>query len=162
MNETLSREDGAKPRNASLGGRALAVLRLVPFFVLGPLSVWAAARAPQGRKAFTLDLDLSIEALSRAMTKAPHLKYSAILCGLALLALGLRRWWQALLLTVLVALGWEIAQTTVIGHHARLADLAPGIVGASAAVAVVLSVWHIGRRFTRAERVANPAADGPP
>jgi VanZ family protein len=33
-------------------------------------------------------------------------------------------------LTVLIGAGWELCQTTVVGHYARLSDLAPDTLGA--------------------------------
>src|SRR3712207_4269564 len=94
----------------------LSWIRWLPFTVLAILSIWAAGRAPRGRKPFELDMALSAETLARAITKIPHLKYSAMFVLLALLGAGLRRWPTAWLLAVLVGLSWELAEATVVGH----------------------------------------------
>ena len=45
---------------------------------------------------------------------------------------------------MLVGVGWELAETTVVGHHARLADLAPDLVAALSALVMTLGLrWMV-------------------
>lgn len=53
-----------------------------------------------------------------------------------------RRLVLALAMTMLVGLGWELAQTTVVGHNARLADLVPDLVAAGACLAIATGLRH--------------------
>lgn len=47
---------------------------------------------------------------------------------------------------MVVGLGWELAETTVVGHHARLIDLAPDLIGTLTGLAfVVLARWIVQR-----------------
>jgi hypothetical protein len=48
----------------------------------------------------------------------------------AALAVGRGRLPMALGLTVLVGLGWELAEATGVGHHGCLADIAPDLASA--------------------------------
>jgi VanZ family protein len=70
----------------------------------------------------------------------PHFKYISILFLLAVVATGTKRLSLALALTMLVGVAWELAQTTVIGHNARVADLAPNVV---AGVGCFIVVWFL-------------------
>ena len=115
-------------------------LRAVPFVAASALSLWVAGQAPRGRRPFEIDLSLSSADLALSMTKVPHLKNMAILFLLAAVALGTRRLLLALGLTMLVGVGWELAEATVIGHHGRLADLAPDLTGASSMLIVTAGV----------------------
>jgi hypothetical protein len=114
----------------------LRVVRAVPFVAVALLSLWTAAQAPHGRHAFHVDLSLSPEGLAWSMTKVPHLKSIAVLFLLAVVAFGVDRLVWAFAATMAVGVGWEIAEATVVGHYARLADLAPDI--ASGVVCLVL------------------------
>ena len=60
------------------------------------------------------------------MTKTPHIKYSAMAAVLALLALGLHRWRFAGAMAFVVGVSWELAETSVVGRHARLVPNAIG------------------------------------
>ena len=120
------------------------VIRSLPFVAVSVLSLWVAGRAPQGRKPFQIDLSLSAEDLALSMTKVPHLRSMAILFLLAAVAVGSRRLLLALCLTMLVGVGWELAEATVVGHHARLADLAPDLVAALSALVMTLGLrWMV-------------------
>ena len=134
---------------------AKRALRVAPFLAVSALSLWVAGRAPEGRKPFQFDVSLSGEDLARSMTKVPHLRSIAILFVLATLAVGSDRLLLALGLTMLVGFGWEIAETTVVGHNARLADLAPNLVAGIGSFAIVaairwLTLWISGNHRRRA------------
>jgi VanZ family protein len=129
-------------------GRAISattrIARALPFAVASALSLWVVGQAPDGRKPFQVDLSLAAEDLARSMTKVPHFRSIAILFLMAALAVGSRRLLLALGLTMLVGLGWEAAETTVIGRHARLADLAPNLAAGAASLVTVLVVrWGV-------------------
>jgi Flp pilus assembly protein TadB len=64
-----------------------------------------------------------------ALQKPLHVAACALLMVFGVMAYKWKRWWLAALLTMLVGLGWEIAQMTVEGHNPRLADLAPDFLG---------------------------------
>jgi VanZ family protein len=122
------------------------VLRFVPFVVVSVLSLYAAARAPRGRKPFQVDFSLSLDDVSRSMTKVPHLRSVAVILLLAVVGFGVYRLLAAFVATVLVSIAWEIAQTTVVGHNARLADMAPNLVAATVTVLVLLAVRTVCER----------------
>lgn len=105
-------------------------LRWLPFVATALFSLVMSALAPDGRRAFEIDWSLTVEALEFSIVKAPHIGACAILAFLAVLGSGRQRWTLGLMLTVSVGAGWELCQTTVIGHHARLSDLAPDTLGA--------------------------------
>lgn len=121
----------------------------MPFVLAALYSLLMAADAPDGRKPFTIDWSLSRAALEFSIVKAPHIGATAVLAFLGVIAVGRERWTRALLLTVLVGWGWELCQTTVAGHHARLSDLAPDSVGAligcMLGVAALWTVETLGR-----------------
>jgi hypothetical protein len=51
---------------------------------------------------------------------------------------------------MLVGVGWELAETTVVGHYARVADLAPNIVSGAVSLAAIAGIrWMIKRRQIR-------------
>lgn len=120
-------------------------LRAVPFLGFAAASIWWAARAPEGRKPFTIAFDFSLDALLLALTKWPHMASMAFLYLLALIATGLQRSVLAAALVFGVGVAWELAQSTVIGHNARAADLLPN---AAALIACVLVTW-VGRMLHR-------------
>ncbi|WP_064742991.1 hypothetical protein [Pseudonocardia spinosispora] len=102
--------------------------RAAPFVVFAVGSIWAAGRAPQGRRSPRFDWTITTEIASHALSKIPHLKWAAVLFLLAVVAVGVSRAGLAALATFTVGLGWELAETTVIGHHAALIDLLPDLV----------------------------------
>ncbi len=106
------------------------LLRWLPFIAIALISIAFAAWAPMGRKPFQFEWDVSTPALLFSVQKVPHIAACAMLALLALLAAGRSRLFLAFALAVLVGAIWELAQTTVVGHTARLADLAPDTVGA--------------------------------
>ena len=112
-------------------------LRRLPFVILAGASVWAALRAPAGRKPFSFDCDLSLGAINDGLANPRHMWASGVLLVAAVIATGLRRIPLAIGMTVLVGSAWEAAQTTVVGHYARLRDLLPDLVGALAAAVIV-------------------------
>ena len=105
-------------------------LRWLPFVATALFSLVMSALAPDGRRPFHIDWSLSLDALEFSIVKAPHISACALLAALAVLGAGRQRWPIALMLTVGVGAGWELCQTTVIGHYARLSDLAPDTLGA--------------------------------
>jgi VanZ family protein len=140
------------PHPTATRNRALtsdALIRWMPFILASAFSLFAAAMAPEGRKPFTLDWSLSRAALEFSIVKAPHIGATAVLAFLGVLAAGRERWLTALTLTVLVGWGWELCQTTVIGHHARLSDLAPDSVGALIGCMLgVAALWTVENMST--------------
>ena len=115
---------------STLVGIPWPALRWLPFVAAALLSLMLAAAAPDGRKPFYIDWSLGRDALAFSIFKLPHIGASALLAVLGVFAAGRRSWPLALGLTVLVGWGWELSQTTVAGHHARLSDLAPDTLGA--------------------------------
>lgn len=73
--------------------------------------------------------DLSWPDLANALTKLPHIVSMVLIFVLAALGTGAGRLWLAAVLTLLVAIGWEIVQMPTLGNNPRLADLAPDLVG---------------------------------
>lgn len=132
------------------------VMRSIPFVVASALSLWVAGRAPLGRKPFQIDMSLSAEDLALSMTKVPHFRTIAILFLLAAVAVGSRRLLLAFGLTMLIGAGWEIAEATVIGHHGRLADLAPDLIAALAAFVLTMGLRRLVG-FVAARRRIDPA-----
>lgn len=57
-----------------------------------------------------------------------------VVFSVAVLAVGSARLRMAFVLTMVVGLAWELAQTTVAGHSARVADLAPNVVAGAASL----------------------------
>lgn len=107
----------------------LDVMRRLPFWLLAALTMIIAYRAPYGRRPAEFDFDMSLEAIEWSLYKPLHIAACALLMVLGVLAYKWKRWWLAAVLTMLIGLGWEIAQTTVVGHSPRLADLVPDFLG---------------------------------
>jgi hypothetical protein len=120
----------------------IAFLRLLPFWLLAALSLMIAYRAPYGRRPPEFDFDISLDAILWSLQKPLHIAACALLMVLGVIAYKWKRWWLAALLTMLVGLGWEIAQTTVVGHNPRLADLAPDFVGVVLGWLIVEGLRH--------------------
>lgn len=134
------------------------ILRIIPFACLVVLSLWVAGRSPLGRKPFQFDWSISGSELARVVTRVPHLRATAVLFLLATLAVGSNRLLLAFVLTMLVGVGWELAETTVVGHHARLIDLVPDLIGTlTALVFVVLARWVVQRIRNRQAEVSELA-----
>jgi len=132
------------------------ILRIVPFACLAVLSLWVAGRSPLGRKPFQFDWTISGSEVARVVTKVPHLRATSVLFLLATLAVGTNRLLLAFVLTMLVGVGWELAETTVVGHHARLIDLVPDLIGTlTALVFVVLARWVVQRIRNRETEVSD-------
>ena len=128
--------------------KVLSVLRLLPFTALALASIWAANRAPEGRRPPQIDFTVTPEAIANALTKVPHIASMAMLFVLAVLATGYSRVWLAAVLTFLVGVSWELVQTTVIGHNPRIVDIFPNLVGIAVAwitVAVSVFLWRAAR-----------------
>ena len=137
--------------------RVWPVLRWLPFAGVGLASLVESALAPLGRKPFQFDWSLSVEALHFSITKGPHIGATMLLAFLAVVATGRQRPLLAFALTLLIGAGWELGQTTVVGHSARLADLAPDAVGALLGCAWgALACWLT--EFQTAERRVGPSA----
>ena len=119
-----------------------SVLRVLPFTALALASIWAANRAPDGRRPPQMDFTVTLEAIANALTKVPHIASMAMLFVLAVLATGYSRIWLAAVLTFLVGVSWELVQTTVFGHNARVVDIFPNLVGIAVAwIIVSMSVF---------------------
>ncbi|GAA5665689.1 hypothetical protein Brsp07_04195 [Brucella sp. NBRC 14130] len=85
-----------------------SVLRVLPFTALALASIWAANRAPDGRRPPQMDFTVTPEAIANALTKVPHIASMALLFVLAVLATGYSRVWLAAVLTFLVGVSWEL------------------------------------------------------
>ena len=134
----------------------LRILRIVPFACLAALSLWVAGRSPLGRKPFQFDWTISGSELAQVVTKAPHLISTAAFFLLATLAVGTNRLLLAFGLTMLVGVGWELAETTVVGHHARLIDLAPDLIGTLIGLLfVIVARWVVQRIRNRQAEVSD-------
>ena len=128
--------------------KVLSILRVLPFTALALASIWAANRAPDGRRPPQMDFTVTFEAIANALTKVPHIASMAMLFVLAVLATGYSRMWLAVVLTFLVGVSWELVQTTVIGHNPRVVDIFPNLVGIAVAwitVAVSVFLWRTAR-----------------
>lgn len=135
--------------------KVLSVLRVLPFTALALASIWAANRAPDGRRPPQMDFTVTPEAIANALTKVPHIASMAMLFVLAVLATGYSRIWLAAVLTFLVGVSWELVQTTVVGHNPRVVDLFPNLVGiaiAWIAVSVSAFLWRSARSRFAASR----------
>ncbi len=120
----------------------LDVMRKLPFWMLAFASILIAYRAPYGRKPFEFNLDMSWDSILFSAFKPLHILGCAALMVAGVLAYKWKRWWLAALLTMIVGLSWEIAQTTVSGHHARIADLVPDFLGVVLGWLIVEGVRH--------------------
>ena len=135
--------------------QTVRILRIVPFACLAILSLWVAGRSPLGRKPFQFDWSISGSELAQVVTKANHLISTAVFFLLATLAVGTNRLLLAFGLTMLVGVGWELAETTVVGHHARLIDLVPDLIGTLAAIVfVIFARWAVQRMRKRQAEVS--------
>jgi len=120
----------------------LDVMRKLPFWMLAFASILIAYRAPYGRKPYYFSFDISWDAILFSAFKPLHILGCAVLMVAGVLAYKWKRWWLAGLLTMIVGLGWEIAQTTVSGHHARIADLIPDFLGVVLGWLIVEGIRH--------------------
>lgn len=131
------------------------VLRMLPFTALALASIWAANRAPDGRRPPQMDFTVTPEAIANALTKMPHIASMAMLFVLAVLATGYSRIRLAAVLTFLVGVSWELVQTTVIGHNPRVVDIFPNLVGIALAwivVSVSVFLWRSARSRSATSR----------
>jgi hypothetical protein len=136
------------------------VARAAPFVIVSALSLFAASQAPRGRKPFQVDFSLSREDLALSMSKVAHLRSIAVILLLAVVAFGTQRLVAAFGATMLVGIGWELAETTVIGHYARLADLAPNITSGAFCVLAIAGIRWVLQRRARPSPPAGLAAAG--
>lgn len=128
--------------------RLWAVLRVPPFAVLATASIWRAGQAPAGRRAPEFDWTITATIAVHALSKIPHITWMAVLFLLALLAVGPVRAGLAAVLTFAVGVGWELAETTVIGHHAGVVDLLPDLVAVAVAWWITIAARAMLRRRT--------------
>ena len=152
----------APPGSEGRRRTALAFARTVPFVVCAAASIWQAGRAPAGRRSPRFDWTLDLAVATRALSKVPHMKWMVVLFLLALLAVGMARAGLAAVLTVAVGVGWEVAETTVVGHHAALVDLLPDLVALLAAWLVAAAVGAARSRTGRRGITAVPETPAPP
>jgi hypothetical protein len=134
-------------RHPSTAPNRITWARALPFAICAALSIAIAMRAPRGRRAFSVDFSVAAADLARSMTKVPHLVGVAVLTLLAVLAFGTRRLSWALAATMLLGVAWELCEATVVGHYARVSDLAPDLTGALVAVGIVAAMrWALNAR----------------
>jgi VanZ family protein len=107
------------------------MVRWFPFLLAALSSLAIASLAPDGRRPFEFDWQISLATLSFSLAKADHIAACAALSALALFAAGRARWGVAMCLALLVGLGWELAQGTIVGRGPRLSDMAPDALGAA-------------------------------
>ena len=119
---------------------SIKILRFIPLVTLAIISLWVAAGLSLQRRPFHFDYDVSSYALQSSLQKVEHFKATTLVFLLAWLAFGHRRLGSAFVLTMLVGLGWEIAESTAVGHTARLSDLAPDLVAAVSCLLVAIFV----------------------
>src|SRR5215510_3035871 len=125
-------------------------LRVLPFIGLSLLSLCVAAGIGRERKPFAFNFSLATTDIIKSLGKVAHFESTALIMLFATIAVGHRRLPTALVLTMLVCIGWELAEATAAGHTARLADLLPDLVaGLGTMVVIVLtrSFMHQFRRF---------------
>lgn len=128
--------------------KVLSILRVLPFTALALASIWAANRAPEGRRPPQMDFTVTPEAIANAITKVPHIASMAMLFVLAVIATGYSRVWLAAVLTFLAGVSWELVQTTVIGHNPRVVDIFPNLAGIAVAwiiISVSVFLWRSTR-----------------
>ena len=130
---------------ATAAPRWARTLRALPFVFVALLSIYVAGSAPHGRKPFHVGWSVAPDDLAFAMTKAAHWKSIAVILLLAAIAFGVRRLYVPFAATMLVGVGWEIAEATVVGHYARVADLAPNIASGILTVAVLAAIRQLCR-----------------
>jgi len=149
--------DMARPSTAIRRSPLMRVLRGAPFVIVAALSIFVAAQAPHGRKPFAIDFSISLDDLARSMTKVAHLRSIAVIFLLAVLAVGTQRLMLAFGLTMLVGVGWELSEATVVRHYARLADLAPNVVSGLTTLAVIAGIrWIFNARHKRQLALVHP------
>lgn len=136
----------------------LRLTRAAPFVIVSALSIFVASQAPHGRKPFQVDFGLSRDDLALSMTKVAHLRSIAVILLLAVVAFGTQRLVVAFGATMLVGIGWELAETTVVRHHARLADLAPNIASGAFCVFALAGIRWVVQRRVRPSPSAGVAA----
>jgi hypothetical protein len=138
-----------------MSSRTIQWLRWLPFVALTALSLSVAGGLPHARKPFEVDISVSSQALLVSLGKWSHYKSTALHFVLAVVAVGVQRPVLATGLAFLVGIGWELVEITAVGHHARLADLAPDLGAALACLAVLLAIrsgagcrrrWRAGRK----------------
>lgn len=120
----------------------LNFMRKLPFWMLAILTTMIAYRAPYGRRPPEFDFDMSWESILWSAQKPVHIAACALLVILGIIAYRWKRWPLVALLTMLVGLGWELAQTTVIGHTPRLADLVPDFLGVVLGLLIAEGLRH--------------------
>lgn len=118
------------------------VMRQLPFWMLAALTIMMAFRAPYGRRPPMFDFDMSWDAIVWAAQKPVHIAACALLMIFGVIAYRWKRWWLAASLTMLIGLLWEMAQTTVVGHTPRLADLVPDFLGVVLGLLIVEGLRH--------------------
>jgi len=136
-------------QESQTGNRVKRLLRVLPFICVTLLSLGVAAGIGRERKPFTFNFSLATNDILKSLTKIAHFESTALILVLAILAVGLRRLRIAFVLTMLVCLGWELAEATAVGHTARLADLAPDLVAAVVGVMIFVLARYLGNQFTR-------------
>jgi VanZ family protein len=122
------------------------LLRALPFVFFAGLSLFTAVRAPRGRHPFRTDLSLSWDDLANSLSKVQHLRGFAVLALLAVVAFGTQRLLVAFLATMALGIVTELGQTTVVGHNARLADLAPDALGCIVSILLVAGLRRAAAR----------------
>lgn len=120
----------------------LNIMRRLPFWMLALASILIATHAPYGRKPYEFNWDISWDSIVFSAIKPLHILGCAALMVLGVLAYKWKRWWLAAALTMTIGFTWELAQTTVVGHYARIADLVPDFIGVVLGWLIVEGIRH--------------------
>ncbi len=127
-------------------------LRVLPFVALSLLSLGVAAGIGRERKPFIFNFSLATSDIVKSLGKVAHFESTALIMLFAIIAVGHRKLPTAFVLTMVVCIGWELAEATAVGHTARLADLLPDLVSALGTIGVIVLARYFVDQFTRFRR----------
>jgi hypothetical protein len=126
----------------------------MPFIVMAIISLCVAAGVGHPRKPLSYSLSLSPKDVAFSVAKIKHYECIALFFFLALLGVGARRAGVAFWISMAMGLAYELAETTAMGHTARLADLIPDFLAALASWAVCLLARRAAKSWRRSREGA--------
>jgi hypothetical protein len=121
--------------------------RWLPFLLLAAIALVYAYYPQLPRKPFSMSWDLSPSTIAFVAYKPVHYRAAAVLFLLAALAVGYRQVVLAIGLTLLVCFGIELAEATVEGHNARLADMVSYLIGTGIGLLTLTAAFAVVRRI---------------
>lgn len=127
------------------------VLRWMPFTIMVIISLCVAAGVGRPRKPFSFNLSLSWEEVAFSAAKVKHYECIALFFFLVVLAVGTRRARVPFWISMALGLGYEIAESTAMGHTARVADLIPDTLSALGCLAVLLLFRRMAKAWRRSQ-----------